>query len=339
MVAFSDVEGIETMCIKALPYLLEDEQQRLTAQRAGLTDVVLRAMIVFRESLELHTAAFHTMVLLARPLGGREGMLFDNSMAESSNFSLLGSSSRMHVPTVAQRARRSGCSNGIQVMLESMNRFESEGKLQAMACWAMVNIALSPAQKNMLISLGGIQATMNAMKKHPYNADVQFRALFALINLVVPCKYPTNEIPSATDERRGLVSRVSDRPLSEKEALDGLVGDITALVVSAMKNFCSSETILNRACLVLHNLSQSQDYHSTLLWTPHCYQMLEWCITNYPTDQVLRRSAVSTLHRLQVALSADRSLRARFSEAIRVQQDLALQRTTESNEVNSRQTV
>jgi hypothetical protein len=181
MVAFSDVKGIQIMCIQALPSLLEDEQQRMTAQQAGLADVVLRAMILFRDCLELHTAGFHTMVLLARPLGGREGMLFDNSMADSSSINLLNSA--------AAGSRPQKSLNGIAVMLESMRRFESEAKLQAMACWAMVNIALAPAQKHTLISLGGIQAALNAMSKHPYIADVQFRALFALINLVIPCKY------------------------------------------------------------------------------------------------------------------------------------------------------
>jgi hypothetical protein len=87
------------------------------------------------------------------------------------------------------------------------------------------------------------------------------------------------------------------------------VGDIVNLVVLAMQYFCSSETILNRACLILHNLPLSPEYLTTLLWTPHCYRVLEWCITNYPTDQVLRRSAVSTLHRLQVLLSGNESLR------------------------------
>merc|ERR1712007_303888 len=42
MVAFADVEGIQIMCLKCLPYLLEDESQRTTAQRTGLTDSVLR---------------------------------------------------------------------------------------------------------------------------------------------------------------------------------------------------------------------------------------------------------------------------------------------------------
>ena len=52
MVAFADVEGIQNMCLKCLPYLLKDE-----------------AMVLFPDSIKLHTVAFHTLVLLARPLG------------------------------------------------------------------------------------------------------------------------------------------------------------------------------------------------------------------------------------------------------------------------------
>lgn len=103
------------------------------------------------------------------------------------------------------------------------------------------------------------------------------------------------------------------------------MGDIVDLVVLAMKNFCSSEAILNRACLVLHNLSLTQAYHSTLLWTPNCYQMLEWCFANYRTDQVLQQSASGTLHRLQLTLSNDDELRSRFASSLQQQQQLSLE--------------
>jgi hypothetical protein len=318
MVAYPDVEGIQTMCVETLPCLLEDEQQRLTAQRVGLTDIVLRAMLRFRDSLKLHTAAFHTMVLLARPLGGREGMLFDNSLAESD--SALGSMGNPSSPARAGTPNppsepKLNRLNGIAIMIDSMRRFETEAKLQAMACWAMVNLALVPAQKTMIMSLDGIQATVNAMLRHPHSYDVQFRAMFALINLVVPCKVPKRLSRQASGSNFE----------TEKDVLEDSVNEITNLVVIAMKNFCSCETILNRACLVLHNISQSPDYLTQMLWTPHCYQMLEWCIANHPTDQVLRRSAMSTLHRLQVLLSENESLRRRFAESIRAEQELSFQ--------------
>lgn len=111
---------------------------------------------------------------------------------------------------------------------------------------------------------------------------------------------------------------------SEREMLDDSVGQITNLVVVAMKNFCASESILNRACLVLHNLSLTNDYHTTLLWTPNCYQMLEWCLANYRSDQVLQQSAAGTLHRLQTALSSDEDLRARFTATLNSQQQSSL---------------
>merc|ERR1712218_518402 len=94
---------------------------------------------------------------------------------------------------------------------------------------------------------------------------------------------------------------------SEIDMLDESVDYITNLVVDAMKNFCSNGAILNRALLVLHNLSLNDKYHEVLLFTPNCYQMVEWCIENYKEDNVLQSSARGTLQRLQETLSNDES--------------------------------
>jgi len=310
MVAFTDVEGIQIMCLKVLPYLLEDESQRTTAQWAGLTDGVLRAMVLFPDSIEVHTVAFHTLVLLARPLGGNEGMLFHRAMVNTRGIFNVGSSSSK---------------NGIVIMLDSMRRFAQDEVLQAMSCWSLVNVALTPLQKTMLVKLGGLTVTANAMLQHPYNAEVQFRALFALINLVIPSEARPEETEEMRQIERELFQELGEvGETSEKEMLDASVGQIANLVVVAMKNFCSSEAILNRACLVLHNLSLNEDYHSVLLWTPNCYQMLEWCIGNYPHDHVLQQSAGGTIQRLNETLSSDDDLRDRFNHSIRAQQQHSL---------------
>merc|ERR1712238_366701 len=140
------------------------------------------------------------------------------------------------------------------------------------------------------------------MIAHPRSSEVQFRALFALINLVIPCA--TSSTSSTTSS---LVGEIGES--SEKENLDESVGQIANLVVVAMKIFCSSEAIMNRACLVLHNLSLNDEYHRTLLQTPNCYQMLECCIGNYKNDNVLQQSAGGTLLRLRMSLTNDNNLR------------------------------
>ncbi|KAL7541390.1 hypothetical protein ACHAXR_010883, partial [Thalassiosira sp. AJA248-18] len=311
MVAFADVEGIQIMCLKCLPYLLEDESQRTTAQRAGLTDSVLRAMVLFPDSIQLHTVAFHTLVLLARPLGGNEGMLFHTAMVNTRGIFNNGSSNSK---------------NGIVIMLDSMRRFAQDEILQAMSCWSLVNVALTPLQKSMLVKLGGLTVTSNAMLQHPYNAEVQFRALFALINLVIPTETRPDETEEMREFEREIFQQLGEvGETSEKEMLDASVGQISNLVVVSMKNFCSSEAILNRACLVLHNLSLNEEYHSILLWTPNCYQMLEWCLGNYPHDHVLQQSAGGTIQRLNATLSADEELRTRFTHSIRAQQQHSLE--------------
>jgi hypothetical protein len=349
MVAHPDVGGILTMCICSLPTLLEDEQQRLTAQRVGLVEVVLCAMLRFPDSAKLHTAAFHTMVLLARPIGGREGMLFDNSMADSAQSLGLNSKARYGriISSLDRTSTQAASSdithssngrnslNGVSILIASMERFASDEKLQAMACWAMVNLALVPAQKTMLIGLNGIHAAVNAMTNHPKSFDVQFRALFALINLVVPSTAPlvlrslrSSEIADASEEHQP----------TEKDVLDAWATSIARLVVEAMENFCSSETILNRACLVLHNLSQTPDYLPVLLWTPHCYQMLEWCRANHSTDIVLLRSASSTLGRIQAYLSQHEDERQKFVQSLQREQQEQRQQH-DSNDSNAQNIV
>ena len=71
-------------------------------------------------------------------------------------------------------------------MLDSLRRFSNDRYLQAMGCWAMVNAALYPSLKSGLTRLGGVYAVTNAMMLHPNAEAVQFRGLFALINLVIP---------------------------------------------------------------------------------------------------------------------------------------------------------
>ena len=326
------------MCIQALPSLLEDEQQRVTGQRVGLVEVILSAMMRFPECVELHIAVFHSIVLLARPLGGREGMLFDNSMADSTQS--IGLTSRIELADSVSLASRCGglpslerknrgsntsrstglanhrCINvtgttGVSLLVDSMQRFSSCEKLQSMACWALVNVALVPAQKNMFMRIGGIEAILNAMEMHEKVFDVQFRALFALINLVVPSR------PSDFAIDRSMNGMEATR--LEKAVLTEFGPKIAQLSVTAMKNFCSSETILNRGCLVVHNLSQSPAFMSTLLETPHCFQILEWCVTNHSTDSVLRRSVSSTIARMQNYLDEHPEQQERFAVSLEQQ--------------------
>merc|ERR1711935_1261253 len=87
----------------------------------------------------------------------------------------------------------------------------------------------------------------------------------------------------------------------------------------------NAEYMGNRACPVLHNLSLNEEYHTILIWTPNCYQMLEWCLGNFPHDHVLQQSAVGTIQRLNATLSADEELRERFTHSIRTQQQHSLE--------------
>eukprot|EP00814_Leptocylindrus_danicus_P018861 CAMPEP_0116017012 /NCGR_PEP_ID=MMETSP0321-20121206/7806_1 /TAXON_ID=163516 /ORGANISM="Leptocylindrus danicus var. danicus, Strain B650" /LENGTH=1145 /DNA_ID=CAMNT_0003487147 /DNA_START=20 /DNA_END=3457 /DNA_ORIENTATION=- len=265
-VQMKDILRVRLMSMKVVPLLLEDENQRAIAQRNGLTDAILQEMAIFPDDVDLNAAAFHALVLLARPLGGKEGSLFQGSMINSDIMVSGGHENQ----------------NGIAIMLNAMRRFDSNELLQAMGCWAIVNIALVSDQRTMLLRLGGLSVVTNAMRRHPYDIEVQLRAVSALVNLVKPF-----------DSKRS-----ANGENLERQILDDMVESIADLIIQAMKNCCSHEVILSRACLVLGNLSFRKNYKNTLLETPECCEMLEWCMDSYEDNKLIQRCAKDTLQRL-----------------------------------------
>jgi len=127
-------------------------------------------MDLFPDINEVHPAVFHTLILLARSLDGNEGVLFHRTTVKSSGILSVGSNI--------------GKSN-IAIMIDSMKKFSANENLQAMECWSMVNIALIPSQKVVLVKLCGISIAANTIMHHKHSAEVHFRSLFALINLVI----------------------------------------------------------------------------------------------------------------------------------------------------------
>lgn len=174
-------------------------------------------MAAFPTNSLLQLTAFHTLVVLLRPLGTNEGTVHQmrgapkavsTTAAGGSGKGLGGvirSTNHKHPPSPPHgrgsiNALPSGrehplldavhepswTENGVRVMLDSLRRFAADRYLQAMGCWAMVNAALYPTLKRSLLRLGGVYAVTNAMMLHPNVEAVQFRGLFALINLVIP---------------------------------------------------------------------------------------------------------------------------------------------------------
>jgi len=264
--------------MKVLPLILEDEKLRKKAQKMRLADVVFSTMARFEDSVELHAAAFHTLVLLARPLGLKKGMLFTSTRVDAAL-----------IFNTDDNNRSCGSNeNDVNVFFDSIKRFTHDENLQAMSCWSMVNIALIQSQKTMLIMSGGLRATVDAMQRYPFSEEVQYRALSALINLVIP----------SDPNESGLIDVVV-----EKKILDEHIGHIINLVITAMNNFRSNKEILKKACIVLQNVSLNSDNRRIILWTPKVYDTLQWCMENHSNDLDFVQSTGGTIRRLQSMMS------------------------------------
>jgi len=285
LVAFSDVLGIQTMCLEALTSIVEDEEQRVTALKSlGLTDIILEIMVKYADKVKIQVAALQVLVVLARPLGGREGMIFPRSHLNS-----------LGIFCDPQ--------NGISIILDSMKCFHHHAEMQAMGCWSMVNLALVPTQRTKLLQSGAINVVLNAMGQHKHDQMVQFRALFALINLVIPCTKKGSSESSDT---------CLSSEKSERQIVDELVGKIVDSVVRAMYNFTKDEPLIARSCIVLNNLSIIEHYRATLLWSTGFYKMIHLIRGLYVHNNVVRRSVDGTLDNLRQILTKDRSLYVRF---------------------------
>lgn len=195
MNAFPMVLGIQIECLQAVKPLLETERVRKVAQDSALAHQVVSTLRNFEEHIDLQvrpnhaplsalaasriitvthpplfvvaqTLALHSLVLLARPIGGREGAV--------------------HIGMAPALPALQGPRGGIATVLRVMDRHLDEPQVQAMACWSLVNFALNSSCKTLLNRQGSVVRVIRAMETHPTNIDVQFRGLFAMINLVVP---------------------------------------------------------------------------------------------------------------------------------------------------------
>lgn len=75
---------IQQLCLQSLPSILENPILRRTAQSDGLASIVLYDMAAFPSNSLLILTAFHTLVVLLRPLGTNEGMVHKASAVSKS---------------------------------------------------------------------------------------------------------------------------------------------------------------------------------------------------------------------------------------------------------------
>ncbi|CAM9928382.1 unnamed protein product [Pylaiella littoralis] len=163
--------------------------------------------------------------------------------------------------------------DGVEAVLACMERYQSNAAVQSMACWSLVNLALIRQQKRCLCGQGGVLAIVRAMACHPEDIDVHFRAMFALINLVTP--------------------DVTSEKIIQPETMKAVV----AIVVSAIQAFSNIVAIVNRGCLVLHNIALDPGHFNALVTIGAPEELLH-AIGKHPSDALLIQCATGTLRRL-----------------------------------------
>ena len=244
---------IQFQAMERLNGLLEDEHCRSKAQMGSIPAAIFETMNACMENEALLVKALYTTMLVLRPKGGSEGCLFKGDEMSS-----------LHVPAVID--------TGVKAVLNCMRKYTHSRRLQYMGCWAMVNMALEASHKVKLLEHGAINTVCAAMDAHKDEPKVQFRALFALINLVTLDGISQMDSPERTEE---LIARVVDVTWRYIKHLD----------------------IAGRGCMVLYNLSLDASNYEFLLRN-NVIELLREASQLHPVDHMLTFVYSSTAARI-----------------------------------------
>jgi len=270
MKEFQDVIGLQYECLERLIIALHCERVRKRAIDAKLASCVIYILQRYSHNTELQSMALHCIVFLARPIGGAEGMVFCRGVHSNGLEAFL--------------------YGGIDIVLDAMKNHISSSVVQAVGCWSLVNLALNRQQKIDILTKNGIQCIIRAMQIHPHCLDVQFRALFALINLVIP-----ENVQQQFNQNDPHNTNTNNTFLPQ----DTISHDILDHVLIAMDRFGDSDKLIRCGCLVLHNLSLRPTNIPILQANNTSKPLLRAARTH--NDHDVQRSAISTLRRLGIS--------------------------------------
>lgn len=79
-----------------------------------------------------------------------------------------------------------------------------------------------------------------------------------------------------------------------------IIQGVVTIVVSAIQVFSNIAAIVNRGCLVLHNIALDPDHFNALV-AMGAPQELVHAIMKHPSDHLLRQCATGTLRRLHMS--------------------------------------
>ncbi|CAM9563720.1 unnamed protein product [Chrysoparadoxa australica] len=256
---FESLPSLTWPAFKRLALLLDRSEAREVTWDGSVPVVhhALRTLQRFPDQAGLVVTVMKCLVLLGRPAGGTEGgaVLTNTRASPLASFGSNGS--------------------GVKALLACMKQRPDHAELQAAGCWSMVNLALIKPQKKHLLLKGGVDCITAAMRNHSSDREVQFRALFALINLVTP-KYAGGLAGG------GVLSAA-------------LLSDVMSLTVTAMCTFKEDEQVVNRSVLVLHNIAIDETQWPALVGARSA---LEDAVAANPGDKTLQQCGGSTIAKL-----------------------------------------
>jgi len=141
-------------------------------------------------------------------------------------------------------------------------RFWDHSGVMSMACWSLVNISLVDRHKVIMLQLGAVQKVLAAIRKHPDCQEVVYRALFCLVNFVVPAGATNNQSQGTSSAAVSVHMNLSVKPAS----VGGQLEDILKTTIFCIFKWIHNTDIISRATLIFHNLSVIENSERGKRW-------------------------------------------------------------------------
>mmetsp|Transcript_21327 Transcript_21327/g.44408 ORF Transcript_21327/g.44408 Transcript_21327/m.44408 type:complete len:589 (+) Transcript_21327:345-2111(+) len=327
---YGHVEGIVAICLEALPPILEDREVRTNAWNNGIRipDMIFDFMLAFPCNARINVAAMHNFVFLSRPMGPSEGCLFQSGFMRES-LAIGGGGGGGGNEVAAQSGKKAKRRHGVLVIFDAMDRFWDNPNVMSMACWGLVNISLVDRHKAIMLQLGAIEKVLAAIRNHPENQEVAYRALFCLVNFVVPADEGGGGPGGGRQNALHLFHDRSGHGGSGDvpKTLDAQLGGILETTIFCIYKWINNAEIVSRSTLILHNLSITENYERMLLLTPGCLNALRLINDVYQNYGRIKRITECIMHGLYEAMHRDEQLEIEY---------LSMNKTIQMNERESK---
>lgn len=256
---FEEVLRAPRAAIRVLGDVLTNDARREEIQCSDIPEYILKMMACYLSDEALMIEALFVLMLLFRLDG----------LSEAEGVALQETSDWRHTAAVPSYQFPVSV---VPSVLSTMRFHRARARVQEMGAWAMVNLALQTPMRDALVEEDAIITLVSNMERHIDDKGVQYRSIFALINLVNfgLWRHHRNTPPPEELEEEVVYFLPPEREMKstmtteDEEFAPRSPQRVIASCLASITRFMEDDLFADRGCLLLYNLTLDARNHSQL---------------------------------------------------------------------------